>query len=122
MVASIGGKSLGTVLSENSSKSSNLFSTPIPFSDSDSTLIMDLFGTVRTISITGIKTGVVADLRTFVTDIEGLQNGEQASLTFVSSWTNVNKSVLIQEFTHDKIEGDESKVGYTLVLLEGTAL
>ena len=95
---------------------------PIPFSDSDSTLIMDLFGTVRTITVNGVKTGTVADLRTFITDIEGLQNGEQASLTFVSSWTDVSKNVLIQEFTHDKISADESKVGYTLVLLEGTAL
>ena len=122
MAASIGGKSLGNVLSESSSKSSNLFNQPIPFSDSDSALIMDLMGTNRTITITGVKTGTVASLRTFITDIEGLQNGSQSSLTFVSSWTNANKNVLIQDFTHDKIEADENKVSYTIILLEGTAL
>ena len=122
MAASIGSKSLGTVNSESSTKSSNLFNQPIPFSDSDATLIMDLMGTSRTITITGVKTGTVAELRTFVTDIEGLQNGEQSSLTFVSSWTNVNKNVLIQEFTHDKSEADENRVSYTLTLLEGQAL
>jgi len=122
MAASIGSKSLGTVNSESSTKSSNLFNQPIPFSDSDATLIMDLMGTSRTITVTGVKTGTVAELRTFVTDIEGLQNGEQSSLTFVSSWTNVNKNVLIQEFTHDKSEADENRVSYTLVLLEGSAL
>ena len=121
-MASIGGKDLSVVTSESSTKSSNLFNTPLPFSDSDAALIMDLFGTSRTITITGVKTGVVADLRTFITDIEGLQNGEQDSLIFVSSWTNVNKNVLIQDFTHDKISADENKVGYTLNLLEGTAL
>ena len=120
--ATIGGKSLGDVSSESSTKSSNLFNQPIPFSDSDASLIMDLMGTSRTITVTGVKTGTVAQLRTFITDIEGLQNGAQASLTFVSSWTNVNKNVLIQEFTHDKSESDENKVHYTLVLLEGTAL
>jgi len=122
MAASIGSKSLGTVNSESSTKSSNLFNQPIPFSDSDATLIMDLMGTSRTITVTGVKTGTVAELRTFVTDIEGLQNGEQSSLTFVSSWTNVNKNVLIQEFTHDKSEADENRVSYTLTLLEGQAL
>jgi len=122
MSASIGGKDLGTVSSESSAKSSGLFNQPLPLSDSDDSLIMDLMGTSRIITVTGVKTGVVADLRTFVTDIEGLQNGSQSSLTFVSSWTNVNKNVLIQDFTHEKASADESKVGYTLTLIEGQAL
>lgn len=122
MAGSIGGKSLGDISSESSTKSSNLFNQPIPFSDSDKSLIMDLMGTSRTITITGVKTGTISEMRTFVTDIEGLQNGEQSSLTFESSWTNVNKNVLIQDFTHDKIGADENKIGYTLVLLEGEVL
>lgn len=118
----IGAKDLGDVLSESSTKSSNLFNQQIPFSDSDASLIMDLMGTSRTITVTGFKTGTIAQMRTFITDIEGLQNGSQENLTFVSSWTNVNKNVLIQDFTHDKLRADESKVNYTLTLLEGTAL
>ena len=121
-MTTIGGKSLGNVTSESSTKSSSLFNTPLPFSDSDASLIMDIFGTTRTITITGTFTGTVAQLRTYVTDIEGLQNGEQSSLTFVSSWTNVNKNVLIQDFTYDKASGSENSVGYTLTILEGTAL
>lgn len=122
MAATIGTESLGDVASESSTKSSNLFNMPIPFSDSDATLIMDLMGTSRTITVVGVKTGTVAALRTFITDIEGLQNGSQSSLTFVSSWTNVDKNVLIQDFSYDKGSADENKVSYTLVLLEGTAL
>ncbi len=122
MVASIGGKSLGDVKTESSVKNAGLFNQPLPYSDSDIALIMDLMGTSRTITVTGVKTGTVAQLRTFVTDIEGLMNGNQSGSTFVSSWTNVNKTVLIQDFTHDKAEGDENKVNYTITLIEGTAL
>lgn len=121
-MATIGSVDLGTVTSESSTKSSGLFNTPLPFSDSDDALIMDLMGTSRTITIAGRKTGAVADLRTFIQNIEALQNGEQSSLVFVSSWTNVNKNVLIQDFTHDKADADESSVSYTLTLIEGTAL
>lgn len=122
MAPTIGGKSLGTVTSETSIKSAGLFNMPIPYSDSDAALIMDLMGTSRTITVTGKKNGTVAQLRTFITDIEGLMIGTQASLTFVSSWTNVNKNVLIQDFEHTKDEADESKVNYTITMIEGTAI
>lgn len=121
-MASIGGKDLGDVSSESSQKSSNLFDFPMPLSDSDAAILMDIFGVTRTITVEGVKTGAVAALRTFVTDIEGLQNGQQAAQTFVSSWTNVNKTVLIQDFTHTKVQADESKVSYTLMLKEGSVL
>jgi len=122
MASSIGGKSLGDVSSESSTKSSNLFQFPMPLSDSDAAILMDIFGTSRTITIEGVKTGLIAALRTFVTDIETIQNGEQSGSTFVSSWTNANKTVLIQDFTHTKVQADESKVGYTLTLVEGSVL
>jgi len=121
-MASIDGQDLGTVSSESSTKSSNLFNQPLPFSDSDQALIMDLLGTSRLITVEGKKTGAAAVLRTFVENIETVQNGEQSGSTFVSSWTNSNKNVLIQDFTHTKTAADESKVAYTLTLLEGTAL
>jgi len=121
-MATIGGVDLGTVTSETSAKNSNLFNQPLPLSDSDEALLMDLFGTSRTITVEGVKTGAVADLRTFITNIEAIQDGEQSGSTFVSSWTNANKTVLIQDFTHTKVQADESKVNYTLTLLEGTAL
>ena len=122
MAASIGSKSLVTVKTETSAKSAGLFNQPLPYSDSDAAMIMDLMGTSRTITLTGVKNGTVAQLRTFVTDIEGLMNGSQSSLTFVSSWTNVNKNVLIQDFEHTKNEADENKVDYVITLIEGTAI
>jgi len=122
MASSIGGKSLGDVSSESSTKSSNLFQFPMPLSDSDAAILMDIFGTSRTITIEGVKTGLIAALRTFVTDIETIQNGEQSGSTFVSSWTNVNKTVLIQDFTHTKVSANENEINYTLVLEEGSVL
>ena len=122
MASSLGGKSLGDVSSEASTKSSNLFQFPMPLSDSDKAVLMDIFGTSRTITIEGKKTGEVAALRTFVTDIETIQNGEQSGSTFVSSWTGANKTVLIQDFTHTKLKADENEVSYTLVLEEGSVL
>lgn len=121
-MATLAGVDLGTVSDESSTKSSNLFNFPMPLSDSDQAILMDIFGTSRTITLSGVKTGVIADLRTFVNNIEALQNGEQSNLTFVSSWTNANKEVLIQDFTHTKIKADESLVGYNLTLVEGSAL
>ena len=121
-MSSIGGKDLGVVQNESQTKSSGLFNQPLPLSDSDEALLLDIFGTTKVITVTGIKTGEVADLRTFVTDIEGLMNGDQASLVFISSWTNVPKNVLIQDFTHDKVKGGESEISYTLILNEGTVI
>lgn len=121
-MTSIGGVDLGVVTSETSSKDSNLFNQPLPFADSDEALLMDLFGTSRTITVDGVKTGVVADLRTFIVNIEAVQNGAQSGSTFVSSWTNVNKTMVIESFQHTKVEADESKISYTLVLKEGTPL
>ena len=121
-MTSIESVDLGEVTSETQTKSSGLFNLPLPYSDSDEVLIMDLFGTSRTITVDGVKTGVVADLRTFITNIEALQNGEQTSLTFASSWTNVNKEVLIQDFSYTKSEAEENKVTYSLTLIEGSVL
>ena len=121
-MATLDEKSLGDISSESSTKSSNLFQFPMPLSDSDKAILMDIFGTSRTITIEGLKTGELAALRTFVSDIETIQNGEQSGSTFVSSWTNSNKTVLIQDFTHTKVQADENKIGYNLTLIEGSVL
>jgi len=121
-MTSIGGKDLGEVQSESQVKSTGLFNMPLPLSDSDEALLMDIFGTTRTITVSGVKTGAVAALRTFVTDIEEIMDGDQASSDFVSSWTNVTKKVLIQDFTHDKIAGEETSISYTITLIEGEVI
>ena len=121
-MATLNGIDLGTVKRESSTKASTLISEPMPYSDSDETLLMDLMGVTRTITVEGVKTGTLSELRTFINNIENLQNGSQSGMTFVSSWTGSSKTVLIQEFSHTKMEADENKIEYTLVLMEGTAI
>ncbi len=111
-------KDLGDVADEESNKDAGLFSIPVPLADSDESLVQDLFGTIREITVTGVKTGTIAELRTFVTNIETLEDGEQSVMVFISSWTNSNKNVFIKSFHHSKGAGDESKVNYTLNLIE----
>lgn len=125
-MATINSIDLGEIKSETDSKSSNLFMQALPFTDSDSTLLMDLLGANRTITLSGVKTGTTAECNTFIDNIEALQDADQGSgFTFVSSWRTSpgkDKTVLIEEFTHDKVEADESRVTYTLVLFEGSGL
>lgn len=94
----------------------------MPRSDSDQAILVDLFGSSRVITVEGVKVGTLAELRTFISNIEALQNGQQTAYTFVSSWTNSNKTVLIQDFQHSKVKADESRVSYVLTLVEGTVI
>ena len=121
-MTSIGGVDLGEVTTESSNLNANLFVQALPLSAEDETLLLDLFGTSRTINVSGQKTGTVAELRTFIENIEALINGDQSGMTFVSSWTNDNKTVLIADFTHDKTEADENRVKYTITLIQGSVL
>lgn len=121
-MTSIGGVDLGEVKNESSNLNTNLFVQALPLSGADETLLLDLFGTSRTITVSGIKEGTVSELRTFISDIEALIDGSQQELIFVSSWTNSNKTVLIADFSHDKIAGGESMVSYNLTLMQGSVL
>lgn len=121
-MATIGGKSLGEIQSEQQTKSSGLFTQPLPASDSGSTILLDLFGTTRTINIDGVfQHATKSNLVTFVTDIEGLQNGSQSGLTYVGDFVTTNKTVLIQDFSWTWAAGSVNKINYTLSLIEGTA-
>jgi|TARA_R100001530_G_scaffold127270_1_gene96440 hypothetical protein len=121
-----GAVDLGEVFTEISTKSNNLIKFPVPLSDSENTILMDLFGTERTIVLDGVKVGVLAVLRTFVEEVEAiikLQTEEGSQVLFTSSWTGVtNMKCLIQDFSYTKIKGDESQVKYSLTLQEGQAI
>jgi len=121
-MATIGGKSLGEIQSEGQAKNSGLFTQPLPVSDSDSTILLDLFGTTRTITIDGVfQHNTKANLVAFVTDIEGLQNGSQTGLTYVGDFITTNKTVLIQDFNWTWSAGSVNRINYSLTLIEGLA-
>lgn len=94
---------------------------PLPRSDSSDAILLDLFGTFKTITIDGIFEGTEAAQRTFITNIEAIANGAQDGSTFISSFITspASYSVLIQSFTWNKQAADISKIGYTLTLFQG---
>jgi len=117
-MATLGGIDLGDIQSEDQSKDSGLFQTPLPAADSDSAILIDIFGVFRTITVTGVITGVLATQTTFISSIEGIVNGSQSGSTFVSTTGN-SYSVMVQNFSWTKAAADENKLSYTLTLFQG---
>ena len=121
-MATIGGFSLGEIQTESQTKDAGLFTQPIPVSDADSTILLDLFGTTRTINIDGVfQHNTKANLVAFVTDIEGLMNGTQSGSTYVGDFITTNKTVLLQNFRWAWEAGSVNKISYSLELIEGSA-
>jgi len=112
--------SLENVRSEENGKSANLFSTPLPATDSSGTIALDLFGVTRTINITGDVTGATATLQTFINNFESLVNGSQTKKTFVSSLHDTNKSCLINSFRWNYSAGNPRILNYTMELIESS--
>lgn len=110
---------LGIINSEVQNKDSGLFQTPLPGSDSDKSILLDVFGTFRTITITGTYQGIIAEQRTFIDAIETICDGSQVSSTFVSSIKSETRNVYIQTFNWEVVEATPGKITYVLTLLEG---
>ena len=122
-MATLGGVDLGHIQSEEQAKDTSLFSQPLPTSNSDTTILLDIFGTTRNLTVNGVKTGTAAQLNTFVVAIEAFANGNQISRTFVSSLsTFANKSVFIKNFRWNYVQGSPSKLSYSLELIEGAVV
>lgn len=121
-MATIDGNSLGKVQNESQTKDSNLFMQPLPYSDSVDSILMDLFGTGRTITIEGKITGDKTALQTFVGAIEGIQDGRQSGSVYVGDLITSNKTVLIQTFNWNYQAANVGSLPYTLTLMEGTVI
>lgn len=122
-MATLDGTDLGNVQKETQTKDSSLFNMPLPGSDSSTSILLDLFGVLRTISLDGIKSGSASAINTFITTMEALIAGGQLGVTFVSSLsTFANKTVFVKNFNWDYVKGDPNKISYTLELIEGAGV
>lgn len=121
-MATLDGVILGDIQNENQTKDSNLFIQPLPYSDSEDSLLMDLMGTGRTITLNVKFKGTTAELKTFIAAIEGIQDGAQTGSTYVGSLVTTSKTVLIQTFSWDYERGNVGVLNYNITLIEGTAL
>ncbi len=52
-MATLNGTDLGNIQTENQNKDSSLFNQPVPGTDSDISILLDLFGVIRTVRIEG---------------------------------------------------------------------
>ncbi len=122
-MATLNGTDLGRIQNESQNKDSSLFNMPLPASDSSSSILLDLFGVLRTISIDGIKADSAANINTFITTIEALIAGTQSGVTYVSSLSTFsNKTVFVKSFNWTYVKGDPNKINYRLDLMEGAAV
>jgi len=95
---------------------------PMPTSDSNSAFLLDIFGVLKTITVDGIFTGTLAEQNTFITNIEGIANGNQSPVSFVSSHTSyAAKNVLVQNFSWTVTKSNPGYVTYSLTLIEGSS-
>jgi len=94
---------------------------PIPMSDSRDTIMLDLFGASRTITITGIWTAGDGTISTFITWLDGLVNGTQTPISFVSDKSGVPYTVLVQSVKWSSEEAGVNKLDYTINMVEGSA-
>jgi hypothetical protein len=117
---------LGSVTSEENIKDAQLFRMPIPTEDSTAQVMLDLFGTYRTIRIKGVYTGDVADVKTFIQKLDTLCNGKQTPQVYHSdkgygSDGAGNYNVLIDSVSWMGEEGVPNKVDYEINMTEGSA-
>lgn len=94
---------------------------PMPIGDSNEAILLDIFGVFRTIIVNGIFQGTEAQQKTFITNVEALENGNQSSSEFVSSLVTIptNYKVFIKSFRWSVNKAEPTKIGYTLTMFEG---
>ena len=111
---------LGTVTKEESIKDAGLFQSPMPGSDANEAILLDLFGASRTINISGVYVGSAADVATFVIALDALVSGDQVNQAYTSGKSGVTYSkCLVNSVTWTSEEGSPTKVDYTISLTEG---
>lgn len=122
MTTTLGGVTLPNVSRINPSKESNLFNQPLPYSNSNETILMDIFGTTRSITVEGKFTGETAAIQAFIASIEAIQNGQQEGSAFACDLYSSPKTVVIQSFSPVYNEGAPTLLEYSLTLQEGTVI
>ena len=97
-----------------------MFNQPLPTLDSDKSILLDIFGVSRTITIEGIFPGTLSELNNFINTIQTIADGKQTGVTFVSSLsTFANKKVFVKNFRWSFTKGSPNKINYSLELIEG---
>ena len=126
MAYTLATNSLGSVTSIKMQKMERGDVYGIPFSDSSATYVYSFDGVERRISITGVFTGTLTAIDTWIDTIEALVDGLQGAGTgyaFASGTTELPKSqsytVHLEDFTYDWLVDDGlTSVKYTMKMIQ----
>lgn len=113
---------LGNVLSEDRSKDANLFAQPLPRTDSSSSILLDLFGASKIITLTGRFTtghGTIAD---FLAEFEALVDGSQTTISFESARTGATINVKVLRAAWNSTDNNPSHVDWTIEMQESSSV
>ena len=113
--------SLEPVTSEESAKDSGLFFMPMPVSDSNGALMIDIFGAQRTFNIQGTLVSDATTIANFCNQLDGLANGSQNVKVYHSDKSNNNYNVLVNSVKWTSEAGAPTKVEWQLELMEGSS-
>lgn len=109
---------MGTIKNEKVNKDSQLFQQPMPGATSAQTIVLDLFGATKMITVDGVFYDT-ANMVEFITELEGLVSGSQTHYHWTSDlYTVINICVLSVSWQY--IGGEPTHIEYTINMIEGT--
>lgn len=108
---------MGTVTNEKVNKDSQLFQQPLPGSDSSSTIVLDLFGAAKTITIDG-EFYDETNMAEFLTELEGLVNGDQTHYHWTSDAIGTTINVCVLTVSWQYIGGEPTHITYTINMIQ----
>ncbi len=109
------------------SKESQTWEMAIPASDSNATIVIDLLGTRKTISLTGTVKGIVTQLDSFINDMSGFLNSNQyilaaGGLTSVAARpASTSIIVIMKSFEFEYDAGTPNAIFWSASLLQGNS-
>lgn len=108
-------------------KESQTWEILIPTENSNATVVIDLMGTKKTLMISGITTGTVTQIDSFINALEGFMNSQQyilaaSGLTFTSDRpVGTSLTVICKSFSWEYSAGIINKLEWTISLIQGNS-
>ncbi len=99
----------------------------IPTSNSNATVVIDMMGTKKMLTISGITTGTVTQIDSFINGLEGFLNSQQyllaaSGLTFTADRpTGTSLTCILKSFDWEYSAGTVNKLEWTLSLVQGNS-
>lgn len=127
MTYSLGTLQLGTIKKERPRADAQLFEQPMPGSSANNTILIDLFGVVKEITLEGNFISGTGGLTIkqftdqFIDNSTGKIKGNQTTLSYSSDTMTNSINVIIKSFEYSYDEAEPTRISYVLTIQEGTS-